>query len=193
MHDASYVLYRSYQTLQHLRDMEAAKVYRNVDQVSPNRTAPPRADGRHRPRVPQETKGTVEVVEYWTRDRLITVANRGVVLRDDPNPFWHGEIPFVVAVTIPELYTLNGISEVETILDIVKALTRSLNQRLDNADMVNVGMFFYNPANVNPKTLAKTRFKPRALVPRRCRATSSRCRRTRTSSTPPSRATRAEG
>jgi hypothetical protein len=88
------------------------------------------------------------------------------VLRDDPNPFWHGELPFVVAVTIPELYTLDGISEVETILDIVKALTRSLNQRLDNADMVNNGMFFYNPANVNPKTLAKTVFKPRALVPR---------------------------
>lgn len=167
MHDASYVLYRSYQTLEHLRQMESAGVYRNVDQVNVSRRASSMPADSVDPSFRQETKGTVEVVEYWTCERLITVANRMVVLRDEPNPFWHGEIPFTVATTIPELYTLNGISQVETIIDLAKALTRSLNQRLDNADLVNVGSLWYDPARAgNKKNLEKTAFKPRALIPR---------------------------
>ena len=39
------------------------------------------------------TKDLVEVLEYWTPERVITVANRNVVLRDRPNPFWHGRLP----------------------------------------------------------------------------------------------------
>jgi hypothetical protein len=166
MHNASFVLYRSYQTLAHLRQMQDAGVYRNVDLVDVNRRVSSTSSESIDPAFKQETKGTVEVVEYWTCERLITVANRGVVLRDDPNPFWHGEIPFTVAVTIPELYTLNGISQVETIIDLAKALTRALNQRLDNADLVNVGALWYDPATGNKKALEKAAFKPRALIPR---------------------------
>jgi hypothetical protein len=147
MHNASFVLYRSYQTLAHLRQMQDAGVYRNVDLVDVNRRVSSTSSESIDPAFKQETKGTVEVVEYWTCERLITVANRGVVLRDDPNPFWHGEIPFTVAVTIPELYTLNGISQVETIIDLAKALTRALNQRLDNADLVNVGAHLVRPGD----------------------------------------------
>lgn len=161
--NAAYCLYISHQTMDHLRGMEKAGVYRNVDQVQETRGTGEAGKGEY---LKPDTRGTIQVVEYWTCDRLITVANQTVVLRDDPNPFWHGELPFTVATTLPDLFKVDGISEVETIIDLARALTRSLNQRLDNADLVNNGMVWYDPNLTNPKDLQRLVWKPKSLIPR---------------------------
>jgi hypothetical protein len=161
--NAGYCLYRSHQTMDHLKGMQAAGVYRNVEQVAESRG---RGDAGKAEYLKPDTRGTNEVVEYWTCERLVTVVNQTVVVRDDPNPHWHGELPFTVATTLPDLFTVKGISEVETIIDIARALTRSLNQRLDNADFVNNGMVWYDPNQTNPRDLERLVWKPKSLVPR---------------------------
>jgi hypothetical protein len=133
--------------------------------------------GARQRRVPEAGyAGTNEVVEYWTCERLITVVNQTVVVRDDPNPFWHGELPFTVATTLPDLFTVQGISEVETIIDLARALTRSMNQRLDNADFANNGMVWYDPNDepARPRTPHLEAEEPRAARERRTRGGSSR-------------------
>ena len=77
--------------------------------------------------------GRIEVVEYWERQQLITIANRTCLLRSQKMPYWHGELPFDLATTMPDLYRVDGFSEIELIAELQAALWDFLNQRIDNA------------------------------------------------------------
>ena len=79
----------------------------------------------------ERTKDLVEVLEYWTPERVITVANRNVVLRDKPNPFWNGRMPFVVCSAMPDAFQIPGISVVEALAQLQEMLWTLQNQRLD--------------------------------------------------------------
>lgn len=77
--------------------------------------------------------GRIEVIEYWERQQLITIANRTCLLREQKMPYWHGELPFDLATTMPDLYRVDGFSEIELIAELQAALWDFLNQRIDNA------------------------------------------------------------
>lgn len=76
----------------------------------------------------------VELLEVLDKelDRVFTVANRSVLLRDQQMPWWHGEIPAACAVTTPDVGTLHGIAEVDWIRPLQEMLWLLENQRLDN-------------------------------------------------------------
>lgn len=78
--------------------------------------------------------GRVELLEVLDKelDRIFTVANRSVLLRDQRMPWWHGEIPVACAVTTPDVGTLHGIAEVDWIRPLQEMLWLLENQRLDN-------------------------------------------------------------
>lgn len=136
-----WVAHRVWATLDDLYAMQKAGVYKNVDEI------PYGADQEemritlssyedqllHRNR----TKGLVEVIEFWTDDRVIAVADRSVVIRNDPNPFEHGQKPFVAASTMPQPFQIGGMSDVEVVAHLQDAAWLMLNQRIDNVALLN--------------------------------------------------------
>lgn len=135
---ASSVCHRVFVTMDELRRLEAQGVYSNVDAISESRDYSSVLDERERGLFNvSRTRDMVEVIERWTRDRVIAVANRKVVLRDEPNPFWHGDVPFVTCTLKPDLFRIPGISDIENIRDLQTALWKLMNQRLDNTELVN--------------------------------------------------------
>jgi hypothetical protein len=86
---------------------------------------------------PTRTRGLVEVIEVWWNNRVVTVGNRTVLMRNKPNGFWSGNKPYIVCGAIPNFGQVNGKSIVETLAPIQKMLWFIQNQRLDNLKLLN--------------------------------------------------------
>jgi hypothetical protein len=125
MHNASFVLYRSYQTLAHLRQMQDAGVYRNVDLVDVNRRVSSNLVGIDRPRVQagdERHRRSRRVLDVRTahhgREPRRRAAGRS-------EPVLARRAPVHRRRHDPRALHADGISEVETIIDLAKALTRA--------------------------------------------------------------------
>lgn len=81
------------------------------------------------------TRGLIEVLELWTDERVITVANGSVLLRDAPNPFAHGRKPFVICSAIPDLFQIPGVSVIEGLAQMQELLWTLMNTRIDATRM----------------------------------------------------------
>lgn len=136
-----WVIHRCWESPENLRAMAKAGVYKNVDTIASS-------DDAIQDRITvssyedqllkrNRTKGLVEVLEYWTDDRVISIADRTVLLRNDPNPFEHGQKPFVAASTMPQPFQMGGMSDVELIAHLQDAQWTLLNQRMDNVKLLN--------------------------------------------------------
>lgn len=85
------------------------------------------------------TNKTIEVVTEYSNDRWITFAPKhGVILRDIPNPMDHGQIPVVQLRYYPVDDDLYGLSEIEPVEKLQRAINALLNQYLDN---VNISLY----------------------------------------------------
>lgn len=82
------------------------------------------------------TKNLIEVLEYWTPERVITIANRTIVLKDRPNPFWNGRLPFIICASMPDAFQIPGLSVVEALAQLQEMLWTLQNQRLDVVRML---------------------------------------------------------
>lgn len=142
------VTHRVWYSMDELLQLQAAGVYENVDQLSDTQDFSEELSRRERAGdffYQNRAKNQVEVLEQWFYDKgeiwVISVGNRKVCLtpggKAKPNPFWHGKYPFVVASSMPDLFRVNGISEVEVIRDLQEMLWTLMNQRLDNTQMLN--------------------------------------------------------
>jgi hypothetical protein len=74
------------------------------------------------------TQDLIEVLEYWTPERVITVGNRTVLLKDRANPFWNGRMPFIVCSSMPDAFQLPGLSVVEALAQLQEMLWSLQNQ-----------------------------------------------------------------
>lgn len=94
-----------------------------------------------------KSKDKIEILECWIDggDRVVTIANRKVLLSDKPNPFWFEHLdhsfPFVVCSSMPDLFVIPGISEVELMAEMQEMLWSLANQRLDNLQLINNAIF----------------------------------------------------
>ena len=100
----------------------------------------------------------IEILEIWRREengiKVYTIGNGTVLLKEGDSPYWHGEMPFVIASTQPDLFRIGGMSQVERIMALQEALWTILNQRLDNLSLVNTGIVMFNENMVdNPSAL----------------------------------------
>jgi hypothetical protein len=84
----------------------------------------------------------IEVVEMWTRSRVMVRAN-GVIIRDDPSPI-PGHLPFEVIRLIPSLNDVWGVSLMTALRD-----PQSLIHSLDNAAMDNIKLALDPPRAVD--------------------------------------------
>jgi len=132
--DAAWVIDRSWQTWDALKKMEQAGLYRNVDVLKESQNIAAATGYGEREQIlrnQDRTKGLIEVLEYWTDERVITVGNRKVVLQDIPNPYRHGRKPFVVTSAMPDAFQMDGISVVEALGQLQSMLWTIQNQGLD--------------------------------------------------------------
>jgi hypothetical protein len=111
----------------------------------------------------RDLRGRVELLEFWFRDRVVTIANRGVVLRSEPTPLIPGELPFVVATTLPQPFMFGGKSEVELLADLQAMLWDLQNQRIDNVRLINNAVVFYREGAQGDES--QMQFFPGARIP----------------------------
>jgi hypothetical protein len=133
---APWVIDRTYVTYDTLVRLEELGVYKNVKYVKETRDeieSDPDAvrERERRLRNVDRTRGLVEIVELWTDEKVVTVANGQVLLRNAANPFEHGRKPFVVCSAIPDLFQIPGVSVIEGLAQMQEMLWTLQNMRLD--------------------------------------------------------------
>lgn len=89
-----------------------------------------------------DAENQVEVLFYWGRrpDKLIIVAN-DVVIRDNPNPYNHKQLPFAEGSDIPRLNQFWAKGEPELLESIQDELTTLRRMRIDRQHMDLFKMF----------------------------------------------------
>lgn len=164
---AEYVMQIEVQTLDQLKEMQQQGIYENVgdlkdlsgnvlpedfpgDQVREDVIE--NVDPAH---YQDREKERFSIIEYWTRDRVVTIVkDQNIVLRDKPNPFWHGKIPYVSWKFNPLPHEFYGIGAIEPIHDLQYELNDLRNLRMDNMIQVLNKMFFVSKsANVDLEQL----------------------------------------
>jgi hypothetical protein len=156
--------YREYVTLEELKNInDAARskaIYKNLDILRDSLAKEGEGGGDTRETnwssKNKEVKGledylgkdefnkTVEVVTEYTPERWTTYAPKhGVILRDIPNPYDHGQIPVVMLRYFQVDDDLYGLSEIEPVQTLQKAVNALVNQYLDS-----VNMSLYTPLKI---------------------------------------------
>lgn len=146
--DASYVLHRSWLTPSQLRAKQGAGLYQGLDEILDGEDDKStgsvgsfaawakRLTGERDEEAQKRRADRHEVIEKWTPTRLTVIVDRKVVARDIPNPYWHGKIPFVMAVTQPDVDKMVGLSEVWSIEPLQEAIWTTQNAQYDALRMV---------------------------------------------------------
>lgn len=138
--DAEYVLHRSWLSDAQLLAKEKAGLYTGVSELLKSTSAGgsggnsgfwSKLSGQHEEQVEAKREGRHEVIEKWTRDKLVVIVDRRKVVRDTDNPYWHGQIPFVMAVTQPDVDKMVGLSEVWSIESLQNVANKILNSQQD--------------------------------------------------------------
>ena len=89
---------------------------------------------------------TIEVITEYRRDRWITFSPRhGVILRDIPNPYKNYEIPVVMLRYYAIDDDLYGLSELEPIKGLQKAINALLSEYIDE-----INQHLYTPIAIGP-------------------------------------------
>jgi hypothetical protein len=141
---AEYLIHRTWESYPSLKRKSGDNFYdyQNVEKLKNNQstsTTNQTSDitaREMRLRNVDRTKNLVEVLEYWTPERVITVGNRAVVLKDRPNPLWQGRMPFIVCSGMPDAFQIPGLSVVEALAQLQEMLWTLQNQRLDVVRML---------------------------------------------------------
>jgi len=141
------VTHRVWYDIGQLKELERKGIYKNIDQIIEESGDTGLTDGlKEREQdlfQTDRTRDKVEVLECWIDHgrRVVSIADRKVVIRDTGNPFRFehltNQYPFVVCSTTPDMFRIPGVSEVELIRETQEILWTLLNQRLDNLQLIN--------------------------------------------------------
>lgn len=169
--------YRDYVTLDELRNINdksrQKSTYKNLDLLSKALQEDARAtgdtrDSNYQPenRVLSKLQDflgkdespefrTVEIVTEYQDDRVIVFCPKhGVIIRDDTNPYDHKQIPVLILKYIPIDDDIYGLSEIDPVEKIQKALNAITSQYLDA-----INMDLYRIVKVNPQNVQMSTFK----------------------------------
>ena len=138
--EAPRIYHRSWMDYDYLKKLEAAGYYKNVDELKESKSFSEQLASREADLFSVDrTKDRIEVLECWIEggERVVTIANRKVLLRDKRNPFKHGAFPFIACSPIPDLFRIPGVSVVELVSDLQEMLWTIQGQRLDNLELLN--------------------------------------------------------
>lgn len=152
--NANYCIHKVVRDKAHLKRMEELGVYTNIDELEDESTETG-ADIRKSELGEAATdKKGITLLEYWTDDRVVVVANETTVIRNEPNPYWCKRKPFIRIVDTIDPHNFWGIGEIEPIKDLQHALNTVRNMRLDNVNLIINRMFTIRRyANIDPQQL----------------------------------------
>ncbi len=153
--DARFVIHRTFKSVPYVRAMVNQGIYKFPEgmDVKAFATTP---DEPHRRRMAKlgfdsphdPSQLVVEVHEFWTEDKLVTMLNRSKVVRCDVSPFEHGEKPFVRITDHYQEHEFWGIGEIEPIQHLVELMNTEVNSRIDNWKLILNSMFAVNVDHV---------------------------------------------
>jgi hypothetical protein len=97
----------------------------------------------------------IEIIEFWgdvpselspdgVLQRVVTVANRRYLMRNNPNPYNHGLLPFVSYSPTPDIHYFYAPGKAEVVEKLQIVGNRYINQSLDAADLMIDPMWFYD-------------------------------------------------
>jgi hypothetical protein len=158
IYDSPYAAHRYWLPLHELWKGEKANIYKNIKEVSVTMNGfdaygiDARLSSIGMNSRPQ--RGEVEIIEYWTDDWKVMVANRAVIIQSMEHPFWHREKPFSKWIDVPIPNEFYGKGEIEICRDMQYELNTTRNQRIDNVTMVLNRMFkILRTANIDTDQL----------------------------------------
>ena len=100
---------------------------------------------------------SIELINERRCDRWVTFAPKyGVVVRDDPNPFSHGEINVVHLKYYPLIDDIYGVSEFEPVAKLIRGINALSSQYIDNITTDLYPPLMINPVNVRMHTIEFT-------------------------------------
>lgn len=152
VNEAQWVIHRTYPTLENLKDTQTpdGKPLYNLppdEEMMGTKQDPYYNEGmgdfkqrRARvtgpvPAVKDTTVDRVELLEHWTNEEVVTVANKKHIIRREDNPFWDNRHPFVEMIDSPIPFDFYKMGTVEPIETLQHALNDTRNQRLDNVNL----------------------------------------------------------
>jgi hypothetical protein len=155
---AEYVVLRSYASKDELRrlaynETDGSGVYHNVEELIALGTVSP-ADSTAQQRFNQseKRKDKYELWEVWRKTRsglkVTVIGNQQIVLRDTPWNFLNGSKPIVITSCRPDLFDMQGISEIELVDHIQQALHTIQNMRMDNLHLTVMRGITYREGGV---------------------------------------------
>ena len=126
-----------------------------IEELKSYRTAYTFSDSEEMARNMEKWARPVEVIEMWgtiprelvsdgVRHRVITVANDRYVLRNRPNPYWHGLKPFLSYSPMPDPHYFHSPGKAEICEKLQVVANRFTNQILDVMDLFIDPAFFYD-------------------------------------------------
>jgi hypothetical protein len=166
--------YREYSTLDELKRINetsvSKNVYKNLDvlQTSLDEEKAQKGDRRDNNYTSKnksmrgltdymgtdETYPVVELITEYRPDRWITFATKhGVIVRDIPNPYKHGEIPVIHLKYYPLADDLYGVNELEPVSKQIRAINAHLSAYSDTIALALRPPIHVNPINVRMQTL----------------------------------------
>lgn len=119
---------------------------------------------------PNDSEGMIKILEYWEDNKVITIANGSIVLRNSENPFNHKKIPIVEAVDTRSIKELYGIGEIEPNRYLQAELNTNRNQRIENVKMAINNSYFYDKSALDEDDFIDA---PNAKIPVRNRGQKS--------------------
>ena len=135
-----YCFHRVWKSLDELKDLEKKGVYKNISQLGEEGLSGGSGRGGHEEELfgYERTRGLIEVLEYWAPESTCTIAKRQVVIqspRNNPFSFEHllNRYPFEGCSSMPDLFRIPGMGEIELLSDIQEMIWDMMNQRHDNA------------------------------------------------------------
>lgn len=150
---ANRIHHRVWMSFDELKELEQQGYYKNVDELKESKNFTDGLASRETDLFNVDrTKDLIMVVEHWVDGgkRVVTVANKKVLLRDRPNPFQHGGFPFIAASGIPDLFRIPGVSMVELVEELQSMLWTLQNQRMDNLELINNGIVMVRDDVLDP-------------------------------------------
>ena len=169
---AEYVVLRSYVSKDQLRMLAVNEdagtgVYHNVEELIATGTVSgsPTPTAQYRLNQSEKRKDKFELWEVWRKTRtglkVTVIGNRRIVLRDTPWPYLNGRKPIVITSVRPDLFDIQGISEIELVDHLQQALHTIQNMRMDNLHLTVMRGITYREGGVtDPNALElRPRFK----------------------------------
>jgi len=123
----------SYKNKRELLRLQEQGVYENIDDLNPGDFQEIQS---HLDIDKSFNTDKIELLEYWTEERVITIANRRTIIRNDPNPLISQRLPFLFAVVDEEIDDVVPDSETMSIKELQEELNTIRNQRMDNVNKI---------------------------------------------------------